>query len=239
MAMSASQRLLDCFLAGLLCAAAGCHSRDQAADWAAKAARVVGQARYTTNNGVEWRLLSPGTVLPEGSVVQTAREEKTYVDLLLGDGAGPRHTGSAAREWDVVRLHADTALGIDKRMSIATQAGGVLTETVLDLRQGHLTGRVEQMALGAIYEVKFGGGIAGFRDSGLAYDLRWQEPLAPTATNWHFVVTMQSGTAVLSEAGNATVIIPAGSTFDDTTTNVAPSSAALQQEIAAIVKAMR
>src|SRR5215475_3605583 len=53
----------------------------------AKVIKMKGQARFTTGNGV-WQPLKVGDVLKPGTVIQTAMEKGSYVDLVLGEGAG-------------------------------------------------------------------------------------------------------------------------------------------------------
>src|SRR5262245_45743040 len=96
----------------------------------AKVVRVKGPARFTTGNGV-WQPLKVGDVLKPGSVVQTAMEKGSFVDIVLGDGSGSAGAvteagggASAAAtltpvasyqpkgQQNVVRIYENTALGL-------------------------------------------------------------------------------------------------------------------------------
>ena len=158
----------------------------QGMDGAAKVVRVKGPARYTTGNNV-WQPIRAGDVLRAGTVVQTSTEEGSYVDLVLGDGhaALPQEvtfkpgipnslagTGMAFRpssEQNVVRIWANSAMGIDKLTAMQTGAETV-TETQLDLKQGRITGNVKKMSAASKYEVKLPNGVAGVR--GTLFDIQ-------------------------------------------------------------------
>jgi FecR protein len=156
-----------------------------AMDGAAKVVRVSGPARFTTGNNV-WQPLHVGDVLHAGTVIQTSTEEGSYVDLALGDGHAsvpmpvtyhatiPNSTSSGVTfkpnaEQDVVRIWANTALGIDKLTMMQTGADNV-TETQLDLKQGRISGSVKKMSAASKYEVKLPNGVAGVR--GTVYDIQ-------------------------------------------------------------------
>ena len=159
-----------------------------AMDGAAKVVRVNGPARFTTGNNV-WQPLHAGDVLHAGTVIQTSTEEGSYVDLVLGDGhaeavtpmpvtyhpsipnsmESPGATFRPSAEQNVVRVWANTALGIDKLTTMQTGADNV-TETQLDLKQGRITGSVKKMSAASKYEVKLPNGVAGVR--GTVYDIQ-------------------------------------------------------------------
>src|SRR5690349_10884359 len=110
-----------------------------AMDGAAKVVRVKGPARYTTGNNV-WQPMHSGDVLRPGTVIQTSTEEGSYVDLVLGDGnaavpqpvvyrpsipdslAGSAMSFRPSAEQNVVRIWANSALGIDKLTAMQTGA---------------------------------------------------------------------------------------------------------------------
>jgi len=158
-----------------------------AMDGGAKVIRVKGPARYTTGNNV-WQPIRTGDVLRPGTVVQTSTEEGSYVDLVLGDGnaAMPQPvsfrptpansmatsaSGASYRpssEQNVVRIWANSALGIDKLTAMQTGAD-LVSETQLDLKQGRITGSVKKMSAASKYEVKLPNGVAGIR--GTVYDI--------------------------------------------------------------------
>ncbi len=157
-----------------------------AMDGAAKVVRVKGSARYTTGNNV-WQPVRVGEVLRAGTVVQTSTEEGSYVDLVLGDGNAavpqpvnykpsiPDSMSTSATsfrpssEQNVVRIWANTALGIDKLTAMQTGADTV-SETQLDLKQGRITGNVKKMSAASKYEVKLPNGVAGVR--GTLFDIQ-------------------------------------------------------------------
>lgn len=175
--------LLGCALALALVSTAAAQG---AMDGAAKVVRVKGPARYTTGNNV-WQPIRVGDVLRPGTVVQTSTEEGSYVDLVLGDGNAavpqpvtykPAVTDSMASstlsfrpssEQNVVRVWANSAMGIDKLTAMQTGADTV-TETQLDLKQGRITGNVKKMSAASKYEVKLPNGVAGVR--GTLFDIQ-------------------------------------------------------------------
>ena len=158
----------------------------QGMDGAAKVVRVKGPARYTTGNNV-WQPIRAGDVLRAGTVVQTSTEEGSYVDLVLGDGhaalphevtykpgipdsmAGSGIAFRPSSEQNVVRIWANSAMGIDKLTAMQTGAETV-TETQLDLKQGRITGNVKKMSAASKYEVKLPNGVAGVR--GTLFDIQ-------------------------------------------------------------------
>src|SRR5215831_18015256 len=151
-----------------------------AQDGAAKVVRAKGSARYTIGNNV-WQPVHVGDVYRAGTVVQTSTEEGSYVDLVLGDGSAavpqpvnyrPIIPNSMAgsggisfrpsSEQNVVRIWANSAMGIDKLTAMQTGADTV-SETQLDLKQGRITGNVKKMSAASKYEVKLPNGVAGIR----------------------------------------------------------------------------
>jgi hypothetical protein len=156
-----------------------------AMDGGAKVVRVKGPARFTTGNNV-WQPMHVGDVLRAGTVVQTSTEDGSYVDLVLGDGnaAVPQPvnyrpaipnsmvsqmTFRPSSEQNVVRVWANSAMGIDKLTGMQTGSDSV-TETQLDLKQGRITGNVKKMSAASKYEVKLPNGVAGVR--GTLFDIQ-------------------------------------------------------------------
>lgn len=174
--------LLGCAIALALVSSAAAQGMDSAA----KVIRVKGPARYTTGNNV-WQPLRPGDILRAGTVIQTSTEEGSYVDLVLGDGkatvpqpvtykpsvpdsmAASSMSFRPSSEQNVVRIWANTALGIDKLTAMQTGTETV-SETQLDLKQGRITGNVKKMSAASKYEVKLPNGVAGVR--GTLFDIQ-------------------------------------------------------------------
>jgi hypothetical protein len=187
----------------------------------AKVVRMKGQARFTTGNGV-WQPLKVGDVIKPGTVIQTAMEKGSYVDLVLGEGragwigdvgsAGSASSSSASPvanyqakgQQNMVRVWENTALGIDKLTSMQTGADEV-TETQLDLKTGRLTGTVKKMSAASKYEIKLPNGVAGIR--GTLYDI--------TADG---VVRVVDGSVVIAymaaDGSVTTKVVTAGNKFD-------------------------
>jgi hypothetical protein len=113
---------------------------------------IKGSAEYA--EGGAWQKLSVGKVLKPGAMIKTASDSQ--VDLFLKDN-GP-----------VVRVTADTLLGIDKLLFENTGADTVI-ETRLDLKNGRILGNVKKMAATSVYEVKIPTGTVGIR--GTEYDI--------------------------------------------------------------------
>jgi hypothetical protein len=174
--------LIGCGLALALISTAAAQG---AMDGAAKVVRVKGPARYTTGNN-NWQPLHVGDVLRAGTVVQTSTEEGSFVDLVLGDVNAavpqpvtyrPTIPDSMAShlsfrpnaEQNVVRIWANSAMGIDKLSMMQTGADTV-SETQLDLKQGRITGNVKKMSAASKYEVKLPNGVAGVR--GTLFDIQ-------------------------------------------------------------------
>jgi hypothetical protein len=140
---------------------------------AAKVVRLKGAARYSTGNNV-WQPLKVGDVVKPGTVIQTAA--KSHVDLILGDGSAPVARPVAGEmlsyqptaEQNLVRMWENTLLSVDK-LTFTETGAGVVTETQLDLKAGHIFGMVKKMSAASKYEVKIPNGVAGIR--GTTYDI--------------------------------------------------------------------
>jgi len=158
----------------------------QGMDGGAKVVRIKGPARYTTGNNI-WQPLKVGDVIRAGTVVQTSTEDGSYVDLVLGDSNAavpqpvtykpsiPNSMGGSgmsfrpSSEQNVVRIWANSAMGIDKLTSMQTGAD-TISETQLDLKQGRISGNVKKMSAASKYEVKLPNGVAGVR--GTLFDIQ-------------------------------------------------------------------
>jgi len=184
--MKQNRNLLNSLLGSAIALALVSSAVAQGMDSAAKVIRVKGPARYTTGNNV-WQPVRPGDILRAGTVIQTSTEEGSYVDLVLGDGKAtvpqpvtykPHIPDSMAEssisfrpssEQNVVRIWANSAMGIDKLTMMQTGAETV-SETQLDLKQGRITGNVKKMSAASKYEVKLPNGVAGVR--GTLFDIQ-------------------------------------------------------------------
>jgi len=184
--MKQNRNLLNSLLGGAIALALVSTAAAQGMDSAAKVIRVKGPARYTTGNNV-WQPVKPGDILRAGTVIQTSTEEGSYVDLVLGDGkasvpqavsynisvpnsmAASSTSFRPSSEQNVVRIWANSAMGIDKLTMMQTGAETV-SETQLDLKQGRITGSVKKMSAASKYEVKLPNGVAGVR--GTVYDIQ-------------------------------------------------------------------
>jgi len=184
--MKQNRNLLNSLLGSAIALALVSTAAAQGMDSAAKVIRVKGPARYTTGNNV-WQPVRPGDILRAGTVIQTSTEDGSYVDLVLGDGKAsvpqavtykPSMPDSMAAsstsfrpsaEQNVVRIWANSAMGIDKLTMMQTGAETV-SETQLDLKQGRITGNVKKMSAASKYEVKLPNGVAGVR--GTLFDIQ-------------------------------------------------------------------
>jgi len=199
---------------------------------AAKVVRIKGSARYSTGGGV-WQPLSVGDVLRPGTVIQSDREQGSYVDLVLGEGKVPAISGQvtgttapsaggsavaggqAVGQQNTIRVFENTVLGVDKLTAVDTGAD-VVTDTQLDLRAGRIVGSVKKQSAASRYEIKLPNGVAGIR--GTIYDISADGR-----------IRVAQGTVVLSivdSNGNVqTRVINAGNEFDPRTDQILPLSA--------------
>jgi hypothetical protein len=194
----------------------------------AKVARIKGSARYSTGNNV-WQPLQVGTVLRGGTIVQTAAD--SFVDVVLNQEAiagspapataappTPPSAPSAMMNYspnsqqDVVRVFADTVLGIDKLTAVDTGADEV-TETELDLRSGQIMGSVKKQAAASRYEVKVPNGVAGIR--GTVYVISADGVVSVLVGSVVLAYTKSDGTVV-------TQVVTAGNQFDSRTGALTP-----------------
>ncbi|MBC8095733.1 MAG: FecR domain-containing protein [Akkermansiaceae bacterium] len=147
----------------------------------AKVVNIRGAARYTTTENTNWRPLKTGTVLKQGTVIQTAAE--SYVDVVLNNpsataaesvalsaadstvsGGGPVGASYAQpkAEQDAVRIYENTVLGIDK-LTVSQTGADKVTDTQLDLKAGRILGTVKKLSAASTYEIKIPNGVAGVR----------------------------------------------------------------------------
>ncbi len=197
-------------------------------DISAKVVRMKGTARYSRGDN-NWQPVKVGTVLQPGMVIQTSREKGSFVDLALGEGGAPipstavftpfipSSTSSltgAKPQQNMVRVTADTALGIDKLTRQETGAD-VVTETQLDLKQGRILGSVSKLSPASRYEIKLPNGVAGIR--GTVYEISADG-----------IVRVLTGTVVLAwvspNGSTQTQVVNAHQQFDPATGLVTPIS---------------
>jgi hypothetical protein len=229
------QRLAVC---GLGLAMATSLMAQNASQGTAKVVRISGAARYTTGNNV-WQPLRTGTVIKAGTIIQTAAEKGSFVDLALGEGqgtAGPQMTASSdtrsytpSSEQNIVRLFENTVLQVDKLSSMETGADTV-SETQLDLQRGRLFGNVKKMSAASRYEVKLPNGVAGIR--GTIYTLSADG-----------VVQVLVGSAVIAYVGpdgnTVTQVVMGGQQFDAKTGQITAIPNFNQGEMVRLAKEMR
>ncbi|SPE54584.1 conserved exported hypothetical protein [Verrucomicrobia bacterium] len=191
---------------------------------AAKVVRIKGSARVSVSGGA-WQPLHVGDLVKPGSVIQTSTEDKSYVDIVLGEGEGatPIVFGASGppssslgyqpeAAQNVVRIYANTALGVDKLTTMDTGAGPV-SDTQLDLKAGHIFGSVKKMSAASKYEVKIPNGVAGIR--GTTYDLTSDGVIRVTVGSVVLAYVDSSGKVV-------TQVIVAGQQFDARTQTLSP-----------------
>src|SRR5439155_4303220 len=230
------QRLAVC---GLGLAMATTLVAQSASQSTAKVVRIssAGAARYTTGNNV-WQPLRTGIVIKSGTIIQTAAEKGSYVDLVLGEGqaaALPQLIASDTRSYtpsadqNIVRLYENTMLQVEKLTSMETGADTV-TETQLDLRRGGIFGNVKKMSAACKYEVKLPNGVAGIR--GTIYTLSAEG-----------VVQVLVGSAVLAYVGPdgtvVTQVVMGGQQFDARTGQITAIPNYNQGEMVRLAKEMR
>jgi hypothetical protein len=143
----------------------------------AKVVRIKGPARYNLGDN-NWQQLKVGMLLSAGTVIQTAKEAESFVDIVLVDpnasvtGATtykpsvPSSTSSAAVQADInqniVRIYENSALSIDK-LNFSHTGADIVTDTQLELKSGRIAGSVKKMSAASRYDVKLPNGVAGIR----------------------------------------------------------------------------
>ena len=223
--------LVACGLALVMTASLSAQS---AAERSGKVVRIKGAARYSTGNNV-WQPLKIGQVLKAGTLVQTAAD--SHVDIVLGDAARVEAVRAVANpssggggggsgyqpkaEQDVVRIHADTVLALDK-LSVIDTGTDKVTDTQLDLRSGKIFGTVKKLNATSRYEIKLPNGVAGVR--GTVYQV--------TADG---VLQVLTGTVVISwTAADGTVMtqtVNGGYQFDARTGLITPLPQAIMDDM--------
>jgi hypothetical protein len=124
----------------------------------AKAIHVKGSARYKTNT-MDWQQLRTSDLVGPGTLIETGA--KSRVDLVYEAGFG----------HNVVRIWGNSLLGVNKLTAKQTE-DGLVTETVLDLREGHIRGTVGKLSGASKYEVIIPQGVAGVRGPNTTYDIK-------------------------------------------------------------------
>jgi len=203
---------------------------------AAKVVRIKGRARISYNGGA-FVTLNPGDLVKPGAIIQTSTQEGSYVDIVLGSGEtapisyGPPSPPSAMgyqpeAAQNVVRIYANTALGIDKLTAMDTGAEPV-TDTQLDLKSGHIFGTVKKMSAASRYEVKIPNGVAGIR--GTTYDLTSDGVIRVTVGSVVLAYMDPSGKVV-------TQVVMAGQQFDARTQTLSPIPTPIMDSIDATAR---
>jgi hypothetical protein len=189
---------------------------------AAKVVQIKGSARYAIGGG-SWEPLKQGMTVKPGTVIQTGVENGSFVDLVLTESenapvpaafiGGIKHGGAGSgsgggykptAEQNVIRLYANTLLGVDKLSSVQTGAE-LVTDTQLDLKAGKIFGSVKKMSAASKYEVKLPNGVAGIR--GTTFEISSSGILT--------VLDGQVVLAVTGKDGNVTTkVISAGQSYD-------------------------
>jgi hypothetical protein len=199
-----------------------------------KVVRVRGAARCQAAGGT-WQELRVGAVVKPGSVIQSGLEANSYVDIVVGSGAGPlpsfgspdyrkfsptAHYSSQTKQT-VLHLFANTVLGVDKLTATETGAA-IVTETELDLRKGHILGNVKKLSAGSEFRVRYPKGVAGIRGS--LFDMTVEsvrllnQPANAPGEQVHCTFAMASGTGVVTFTGPdgnpVTVVVQTMQVFD-------------------------
>lgn len=208
---------------GIALAMASTLSAQTLKEQTAKVVRVKGKARFMPKGG-DWQPLMPGRTLTAGSVIQTGMDKDSYVDVLLGRGTGgaelppptsgdlkpPGYVGGggaggavfAAMGETVVRLFENTVVSLDKLL--AGEAGeGSVTDTLLDLRKGHILGNVKKLTAGSTFNVNSPAGVTAIRGS--AFDLKLTEGIVNGTVKIRLTLNMLAGSATVTfvdDAGN-------------------------------------
>jgi hypothetical protein len=147
-------------------------------DLTAKIIRVKGSARYSTGNNV-WQPLRVGASLQPGSIIETT-SENSYVDIVLGVAPTELWPSSQAfkpftpssyptstsykptASGNAVRLWGNSVLGLGK-LTMQDTGTGPITETMLDLKQGRLSGIAKKISPASKFEIKLPKGVASIR----------------------------------------------------------------------------
>jgi len=151
------------------------------------------------------------------------------VGVGAGTGAGVGIGYQPKAEQDMIRVHADTVLAIEK-LSVMDTGADEITETELDLRSGKIFGTVKKMSPTSHYEIKLPNGVAGIR--GTIYTV-----------SANGVIQVLSGSLVVSwTAADGSVMtqpVNAGSQFDTHSGLLTPIPDFEQKELVKQAKAAR
>jgi FecR protein len=138
----------------------------------AKAVRVKGSVRYSTDNNT-WQPLTVGTILRSGAVIQTSGD--SLVDIALTEETGgPRrvlvgeylaYQPTVTR--DVIRVDSDSVLAIDK-LTVTETGADQVSDTQLDLRSGRIFAAIKKVSAASTFEIKIPNGVAGIRGTRFA-----------------------------------------------------------------------
>lgn len=138
----------------------------------AKAVRVKGSVRYSTDNNT-WQPLTVGTILRSGAVIQTSSDSLADI-VLTEDMGGPRRvlvgeylTYQPTVRQDIVRVDSDSVLAIDK-LTITETGADQVSDTQLDLRSGRIFAAVKKVSAASTFEIKIPNGVAGIRGTRFA-----------------------------------------------------------------------
>jgi hypothetical protein len=122
-----------------------------------------------------------------------------------------------------VRIYENSSFGIDK-MVVTETGDGVITDTELDLKKGHIIGSVKKMIAGSRYEVKYPNGVAGIRGS--IYDMYLVDTVVNGQAKTKCILKMLDGSAVLSyyDANGKLVTqgVPSANAFDTISSQLSP-----------------
>jgi hypothetical protein len=234
--MKLMQRLTGGFVALVIAAAVSAQAAEQGI---AKVVNVKGAARYTTADNTNWRPLKAGTVLRQGTVIQTASD--SHVDVILNNpnatvaqsaalsAVDPASSGPSTvaytqpkAEQDAIRIYENTVLGLDK-LSITQTGADKVTDTQLDLKAGRILGTVKKLSAASTYEIKIPNGVAGIR--GTIYTISADGILSVLSGSVVLAIVAPDGTTTTQE-------VRAGQQYDAKTgqlTNIPESE--LQQRI--------
>jgi len=228
--------LLAC---GLVLAFVSNASADDIKNGIATIVRVQGVARYSLD-GQTWHPLVVGKTFHAGAKIQTG--ENSMVDVVLGksDIAFPQAAPSPEKispaqdepvrgfvsfkpsvEQNVVRLSANTTLGIDK-LTISETGVDTVSDTELDLKQGKIYNSVKKLSPSSQYIVKLPSGVAGVR--GTKFTISADGSISALE---HDVMVSIVG----PDGKPTTVLVKEGNSFNPSTGAVTPLS---PSEIAAL-----
>jgi hypothetical protein len=163
---------------------------DNAAAPDAVTTSVLGPCEYS-DNGVTFNRLTKGQILEQGTTIRTGTE--AHADLFF------RRTGTT------VRLQASTDIKLEK-MTLTTENGLPLVQTLLDLRSGRIFTVVRSEVVGSTFEIRNAAGRAVVKGSGVGRYIITADGTHVTATG--SVIPLK----VIGE--NGITVVAAGQQFD-------------------------